>query len=77
MAGWQLVNGSLEKQFRFKDFNEAFAFMTRVAPEAEKLGHHPDWANVYNRVTVRLSTHEAGAVTDLDFQLASKMDAAF
>jgi len=51
--------------------------MTRVAPEAEKLGHHPDWANVYNRVTVRLSTHEAGAVTDLDFQLASKMDAAF
>jgi 4a-hydroxytetrahydrobiopterin dehydratase len=76
MTGWQIEKGALQKQFNFKDFTGAFAFMTRVAPVAEKLGHHPDWTNVYNRVTVRLSTHEAGALTDLDFQLASKMDDA-
>jgi 4a-hydroxytetrahydrobiopterin dehydratase len=72
--GWQAmeVDGRwcLEKEFRFSSFVEAFAFMTGVALEAERRNHHPDWSNVYNRVRVRLSTHDAGGVTDFDFALA-------
>ena len=58
MKGWELKNGKLEKSFRFSDFVEAFGFMTRIALEAEKMNHHPEWSNVYNTVTIKLSTHE-------------------
>ena len=67
---------ALEKTFRFKDFNAAFGWMTRVALAAEKLDHHPEWSNVYNRVDVVLTTHDADGVTELDISLAHLMDEA-
>ena len=73
LPGWALSGDALRRDFVFADFSEAFGFMTRVAFAAEKLDHHPDWSNVWNRVTVALSTHDAGGVTDLDFQLADVM----
>ena len=73
---WQEENNSLYRKFTFKDFNEAFAFMTGVALVAEKLDHHPKWTNVWNTVEIRLSTHDAGnKVTDKDHQLAKAIDA--
>lgn len=73
---WQEVDNSLYRKFTFKDFNEAFAFMTRVALVAEKMNHHPKWTNVWNTVEVWLSTHDAGdVVTDRDRKLADKIDA--
>ena len=73
---WAEKNNSLYRKFQFKSFSEAFAFMTRVALEAEKMDHHPLWTNVYNTVEVWLSTHSAGdVVTDKDRQLAKKIDA--
>ncbi len=73
---WEEKNNSLYRKFKFKNFNEAFSFMTRVALEAEKMDHHPLWTNVYNQVEVWLSTHDAGdIVTDKDKQLAKKIDA--
>ena len=73
---WQEKNKSLYKKFEFKDFSEAFAFMTRVALEAEKMDHHPLWTNVWNKVEIWLSTHDAGdIVTDKDKKLAKKIDA--
>ncbi len=73
---WKEENNSLTRVFKFKDFSEAFAFMTRVALIAEKMNHHPNWSNVYNTVTVSLSTHDAGnKVTDLDRKLAQAIDA--
>lgn len=76
LEGWQESEGgtALQKSFRFKSFSAAFGFMTRVALIAEKMDHHPDWTNVYNRVDVRLSTHSAGGVTELDVHLAKKMN---
>ena len=74
LAGWSLSDGKLEKQFKFPDFARAFGFMASAAIEADKLNHHPEWSNVYNKVTVRLVTHEAKGITDLDFQLARKMN---
>ena len=72
---WEEKNNSLYRKFQFKNFSEAFAFMTRVALEAEKMDHHPDWSNVYNTVEIRLSTHSAGdVVTDKDRKLAQKID---
>lgn len=71
---WDLRVDSLHRTFTFADFGEAFAFMTRVALIAEKMDHHPDWRNVYNRVEITLSTHDAGGVTGLDFEMAGKMD---
>ncbi len=68
---------ALCRAFAFADFSEAFGFMTRAALVAEKLDHHPDWSNVYNKVSVCLSTHSAGGVTDKDFALAKAMDAIF
>lgn len=77
LAGWQLTRGgdAIERHFTFANFNEAFGFMTRAAMVAEKLNHHPEWKNVYNRVDVVLSTHDAGGLTELDFKLARKMNA--
>ena len=73
---WQEANNKLYRKFEFKNFSEAFAFMTRVAMEAEKMNHHPLWTNVWNQVEVWLSTHDAGdIVTDKDRQLAKKIDA--
>jgi 4a-hydroxytetrahydrobiopterin dehydratase len=75
-TGWKKVKGrsALQKSYKFKDFNAAFGFMTRVALMAEKMNHHPEWFNVYNKVDVVLSTHDAGGVTELDFKLAKFMD---
>lgn len=76
LSGWTLNESgtALEKRFVFSDFNAAFAFMTRAAMAAERMNHHPDWSNVYNRVTVSLSTHDRGGVTELDIRLATLMD---
>ncbi|HEY7227170.1 MAG TPA: 4a-hydroxytetrahydrobiopterin dehydratase [Nitrososphaeraceae archaeon] len=74
MKGWELKNGKLEKSFRFSNFVEAFGFMTRIALEAEKINHHPEWSNVYNTVIIRLSTHDAGGITDFDIKLANIID---
>ena len=73
---WKEENNKLYRKFQFKNFSEAFAFMTRVALQAEKVDHHPLWTNVYNSVEIWLSTHDAGdIVTDKDRQLAKKIDA--
>jgi 4a-hydroxytetrahydrobiopterin dehydratase len=73
---WTEQDNSLHRRFTFGDFSEAFAFMTRVAIEAEKMNHHPKWTNVWNTVDVWLSTHDAGnTVTDKDRRLAEKIDA--
>jgi 4a-hydroxytetrahydrobiopterin dehydratase len=76
LDGWQLAEdeGSITREFGFRSFSEAFAFMTRVAMAAEKLDHHPDWSNSYRTVSVSLSTHDAGGLTELDFKLAARMD---
>jgi 4a-hydroxytetrahydrobiopterin dehydratase len=76
IEGWTLEDGKLHRSFSFEDFVEAFGFMTRMAIVAEKMDHHPEWSNVYNRVDVNLTTHDAGGVTELDFQLASHMNQA-
>jgi 4a-hydroxytetrahydrobiopterin dehydratase len=73
---WKDENNKLYKKVQFKNFSEAFAFMTRVALEAEKMDHHPSWTNVYNTVEIWLSTHDAGdIVTEKDRKLAKKIDA--
>jgi 4a-hydroxytetrahydrobiopterin dehydratase len=74
LPGWTRRGEKLHRTFTFRDFSEAFGFMARVALFAEKLDHHPDWANVWNRVTVDLSTHDAGGLTELDFRLAAEMN---
>ena len=74
LPAWRFESGALRRELEFADFSEAFGFMTRVALAAEKMDHHPDWSNVFNRVVVSLSTHDAGGVTELDFRLASLMD---
>ena len=76
LKGWTEVSGrdAITKKFAFKDFNQAFGFMTRVALVAEKMDHHPEWFNVYKNVEVTLSTHDAGGLTELDVKLATEMD---
>ncbi len=78
-AGWSSVEGrdAIARTFRFRDFNAAFGWMTRVALAAEKLDHHPEWSNVYNRVEVVLTTHDMAGVTELDVALAAIMDSAY
>ena len=75
LDGWSLVEGKLHREFRFADFSGAFGFMTRAALVAEKLDHHPEWSNVYNRVVVDLTTHDAGGLTELDLRLARALSA--
>lgn len=76
LSGWSLAEGKLHKEFHFADFVAAFGFMASAALMAEKLDHHPEWCNVYNRVVVDLSTHDAGGITSLDFDLAARFDSA-
>ncbi|HXA78403.1 MAG TPA: 4a-hydroxytetrahydrobiopterin dehydratase [Candidatus Acidoferrales bacterium] len=73
LNGWRLVKGNLHRSFEFKDFRQAFGFMKRVAVAADRMDHHPDWSNAYNKVTVDLSTHSAGGLTKNDFELAGKI----
>ncbi|PPK84528.1 4a-hydroxytetrahydrobiopterin dehydratase [Neolewinella xylanilytica] len=75
---WTEKDNALHREFTFKDFRQAFAFMTEVAFAAEKMNHHPDWTNVYNKVIVKLNSHDAGnTVTDRDHRLAEQMDGIF
>ena len=76
LTDWREVPGrdAIARKFVFKDFNQAFGFMTRVALTAEKMDHHPEWSNVYKTVDVTLSTHDAGGVTEKDIALAKAMD---
>lgn len=78
LSGWSAVSGrdAIAKTYKFADFNAAFGFMARVALLAEKMDHHPEWSNVYNRVEVVLTTHDAGGVTQKDIDLARFMDGA-
>jgi 4a-hydroxytetrahydrobiopterin dehydratase len=76
LKGWQLVKdrNAISKTFEFKNFNQAFSWMTAMALYAEKLDHHPEWFNVYNKVIITLSTHDVGGVSNLDIKLAKQMD---
>ena len=71
---WSLVAGKLQRELRFADFVEAFAFMTKVALIAEAMGHHPEWSNVWNRVTIALTTHDTGGLSNLDLEMARRID---
>ena len=75
-AGWQLSRGGkgISRSFQFTDFNQAWGFMTRVAIKAEKMDHHPEWFNVYNKVCIELTTHDHDGLTEKDFELASFID---
>lgn len=70
IEGWSIKDNKLHKEFQFDSFNQAFGFMTRAAMEIEKMNHHPEWFNVYNRITVDLTTHDAGGITNNDINLA-------
>jgi 4a-hydroxytetrahydrobiopterin dehydratase len=72
---WSFREGMLQREYRFADFVQAFGFLSSAALVAESMNHHPDWSNSYDRVTVRLVTHDAGAVTELDLELARRMEA--
>lgn len=76
LPAWREINGrdAITRAFQFKDFNTAFGFMSRVALLAEKMDHHPEWFNVYNKIEVTLSTHDAGGVTEKDIKMAKAMD---
>ncbi len=76
LEDWSRAEGrdAIQKSYKFNDFNQAFAFMTKVAEKAEQMDHHPEWFNVYATVDVTLSTHDAGGVTELDIELARFMD---
>jgi 4a-hydroxytetrahydrobiopterin dehydratase len=75
IPGWTVANAKLHREFKFADFAHAFGFMATAAPLIEKMGHHPEWANVYNRVTVDLTTHDAGGITKKDVDLAIVLEA--
>jgi 4a-hydroxytetrahydrobiopterin dehydratase len=75
LDGWRVVGGKLRRELAFADFVAAFGFMTRVALLAEKADHHPEWSNVYGKVVIELVTHDAGGITERDFELARAMDA--
>jgi 4a-hydroxytetrahydrobiopterin dehydratase len=74
--GWTMVDGQLHRELAFADFAEAFGFMARVAIQAEKLDHHPEWTNVWNKVTIDLITHDLGTLSELDVELATRIDRA-
>lgn len=74
LDGWELNENALETTFEFQNFKEAFTLMTRIAFECEAQNHHPDWSNVYNRLHIRLNTHDAGGVTEKDFKMAQTIE---
>jgi 4a-hydroxytetrahydrobiopterin dehydratase len=74
LENWYLENDGIEKKFVFKDFIEALSFIIKVGVLAEKMNHHPEWSNVYNKVTIRLTTHEVKGISDKDFELARKIE---
>ena len=74
LSGWSVVNGKLHKDFVFDDFVEAFGFMTRAAIHIEKMNHHPEWFNVYNKISIDLTTHDAGGITQNDIALARTLN---
>jgi 4a-hydroxytetrahydrobiopterin dehydratase len=74
LNGWKIEKGKIHREFEFKDFDEAFAFMTRVALQVEKLDHHPEWFNVYNKVVIDLVTHDVDGLSNYDFRLAKIID---
>jgi len=74
LDGWKVVNGKVNKSFEFDNFVQAFGFMTRVAMEAEKMNHHPEWFNVYNRVKIDLVTHDVSGISNYDIKLAKTID---
>ena len=76
LPGWSVVDGKLHKVYEFADFSEAFGFMARAALAAEKLNHHPDWSNSWNKVTVEIVNHAEGAITDICYDLAARFEAA-
>lgn len=74
LKGWEIKDEKLHREFEFKSFVEAFGFMSSVALVAESMGHHPEWFNVYNRVIIELTTHDAGGITAMDVELATKVN---
>jgi 4a-hydroxytetrahydrobiopterin dehydratase len=74
---WNFENNGIEKEFKFKNFSQALAFMVQVGILAEKANHHPEWSNVYNKVNIRLTTHDIGGLTDKDFDLATNIEKLF
>jgi 4a-hydroxytetrahydrobiopterin dehydratase len=74
LSGWELKNDKLHRELKFKNFIQAFGFMTQVAIVVEQMNHHPEWSNVYSRVTIDLTTHEAGGISQRDFELAQKIN---
>jgi 4a-hydroxytetrahydrobiopterin dehydratase len=77
LTGWTIASAKLHREYKFADFVHAFGFMASAGLVAEAMGHHPEWLNVYNRVTVDLTTHDAGGITAKDLELASKMEALY
>jgi len=77
LRSWSFEKGLIQREFEFRDFTEAFSFMTAVALLAERADHHPEWSNVYNKVSIALCTHSAGGITQKDFYLAAEIDRAY
>jgi 4a-hydroxytetrahydrobiopterin dehydratase len=77
LKSWVFIETAIRREFKFRNFVDAFTFMTGIALEAEKMDHHPDWTNVYDKVTISLNTHTAEGITQLDFDLAKKIDAIY
>ena len=77
LSGWNIIDGKLHKDFQFENFNQAFGFMTRAAMEIEKINHHPEWFNVYNKLSVDLMTHDAGGITKNDIDLAKILNSLY
>jgi len=77
LKNWSVVDGPIRREFKFRNFVEAFSFMTAVGMEAEKANHHPDWSNSYNKVNIRLETHSAGGITKNDLDLAARIDTIY
>jgi 4a-hydroxytetrahydrobiopterin dehydratase len=74
LPGWRVAKGKLHREYKFPGFPEAFGFMATAAPTIQKMDHHPEWSNVYNRVAVDLNTHDVGGITQLDFDLATLLE---
>lgn len=77
LVGWKVVDGKLRRELEFKDFVQAFSFMTAMALYAESQNHHPEWFNVYNRLVIELSTHDVGGISPFDFDFAKRVDALY